>query len=181
MLVILSGVSGTGKNTIIREIMKKNSLAKIMKSVTTRPRRESDDCYIYMTEEEFLLRRDNDEFFETQEVHGKYYGVLKSSLEQVIHNPNEIFMKDIEVLGTEKIVKYLKGKADVLTIFLDAPNEVLFDRLIKRGESEERAKIRLSRGEMERKYKNSYDYVIENLNLQTTVEYIEKLINEKMK
>ncbi len=181
MLIILSGVSGTGKNTVIREVLKRKNEATIMKSVTTRPRRESDDCYIYMTEEEFLLRRDNGEFFETEEVHGKYYGVLKASLENVINNPNIIYMKDIDVHGTERIVSFLKDKADVLTIFLDAPNEVLFDRLIKRGESEERAKIRLQRGEMEREYKNSYDYVIENLNLETTVKFIEEKIDEKLK
>ena len=55
---------------------------------------------------------------------------------------------------------------------------MLYNRLIDRGESIERAKIRLSRGGMERARKNDYDIVIENIDMNKTIEIIEKFLKE---
>ena len=180
MLVFLSGISASGKGTVIAELAKQLPNLQFFKSATTRPRRENEDAYIYLTQEEFDQKVQNDEFFETEPVHGFYYGVLNKSLDMIIGQPDKIFIKDIDVHGMERIVKFLKGKAKVITIFLDAPDNVLYDRLIKRGESPERATIRLQRGQLERSYKDKYDHVIENIDLDKTVNLIKEIILKSM-
>ncbi len=172
MLVVMSGVSGVGKNTIIRRLMDEYSNMHFFKSATTRPIRPGEDIYISLTEEEFLAAKERGEFFETVEAHGYHYGTFKKDLQRFIDEPQNIFIKDIEVLGNREFRKFLKGKAKVLSIFLEAPDDVLFDRLVKRGESEERARVRISRSKMEREYKKDYDLIIENLDIEKTLSMI---------
>lgn len=172
MLVVMSGVSGVGKNTIIKRLMQEYSNMYFFKSATTRPIRPGEDIYISMTEQEFLSAKERGEFFETVEAHGFHYGTFKKDLQRFIDEPEKIFIKDIEVLGNREFRKFLKGKAKVLSIFLEAPDDVLFDRLVKRGESEERARVRISRSKMERGFKKDYDLIIENLDIEKTLSII---------
>ena len=179
MFVILSGVSGVGKNTIINQLLSDADNRFLLKSATTRASRGGMDekIYDFMSDEEFEMHEKNGDFFEVINVHTHRSATQISELQKIINNPQNIYFKDIEVIGTQKLVKHVKGKAKVLTIFLDAPDSVLYDRLIKRGESEEKAKIRLSRARMEREYVKFYDLVIENIDMEKTL----KIIRQKLK
>lgn len=184
MFIIFSGVSASGKNTIMQELAKRDGKIKILNlsSGTTREPRESDkdnDTYIFMTKEEFEKGIERGDFFEYECVHGNYYGILNSALDRVIKNQDVDYLRDIDVHGREKIVEHFKGKCPTLTIFLDAPNDELAKRLALRGESEERIKVRLERSELERSYKNDYDIVIENRDINETVEKILNFVKEK--
>lgn len=179
MVIIMSGVSGVGKNTIIQKLIEQYDNMYFFRSATTRPRREGETIYDFMSEEEFLRKKDEGAFFETEFTHGYWYATQYSELEKLINNPQNIYIKDIEVHGNRKLREYFNGKVKAASIFLDAPDEVLYQRLIKRGESEERAKIRLSRGVMERQYKDEYDLVIENLDMQKTIDTIKEFISKQ--
>lgn len=181
MFVIFSGVSGAGKNTIINELLTTAGNRFLIKSATTREKRspQLDINYDFFTDEEFEKKRRQGDFFEVNEVHQFKYATQNSELKKIINNPQNIYMKDIDVEGAQKLVEYLKGKAEVLTIFLDVPDDELYARLIARGESDERAKLRISRGEFERKFKSKYDLVIDNTNLKHTLEVIEKEIKNR--
>lgn len=178
MLLILSGVSGVGKSTVIRELTKSYENMHFFKSATTRPMRPNEDLYVYMSPEEFSASKDKGMFFETEEVHGYMYGTQMVVLEKIVNNPQNIYIKDIDVRGNRNFRNYLKNKVKVLSIFLEAPDDVLFDRLIKRGESEERAKVRISRSKMEREYISDYDLIIENIDLQKTLTIIKNKLKE---
>ena len=180
MLILLSGVSGVGKNTVIANLLERRKNLSFMLSGTTRPRRnsEKDANYIYMTKEEFARREKNGDFFETQQVHGNMYGILKDSLLKASEDREKDYIKDIDVYGNKKVRGFLKGKAKVLSIFLDAPDDVLAERLRGRGEEEERIKARLSRAEEERAHKKDYDAVIENIDLEKTIKTILELIKK---
>ncbi len=184
MLIIFSGVSASGKNTIMQELAKRDKRIKIldMSSGTTRPPRETDkdnNTYIFMSREDFEKGIERGDFFEYEDVHGNYYGILNSALDRVINNQDTDFVRDIDVHGREKIVKHFAGKCPVITIFLDASNEELEHRLRNRGESEDRIKVRLARSKMERDYKKDYDIAIDNVEIDETVNKILKLIEEK--
>lgn len=180
MLILLSGVSGVGKNTVIARLLKMRKNLCFMLSGTTRTRRnsEKDANYIYMTKEEFARREKNGDFFETQQVHGNMYGILKDSLLKASEDREKDYIKDIDVYGNKKVRDFLKGKAKVLSIFLDAPDKILAERLRGRGEEEERIKVRLSRAEEERAHKKDYDAVIENIDLEKTIKTILELIEK---
>lgn len=181
MFVIISGVSGAGKNTVISHLLNESNNRFLIKSATTRQRRldvkNDADIYDFLSEEEFKKHDQNGDFFETNNYRGFWYATQNKELQKIIDNPENIYFKDIDVLGTQKLVKYLKGKCKVLTIFLEVPDDVLYDRLIKRGETDERAKYRIARGGMEREYKKHYDLIIDNIDLEKTLQ----IISERLK
>lgn len=182
MFIILSGVSGSGKQTVIGEIIKNHKDCKFVKSATTRPvRKGEEDLHYHLSEEEFLKKEKNGEFFETALVHGYHYGILNKSLDEIIENPDRLFIKDVDVLGTENLLKKMSDKIDFLCVFLEVPDPILYERLIKRGESPERAKIRIERGSQEREYKHLYHYCIDNIELDKTVKKLENMIKKKLK
>lgn len=170
MLIIFSGSSGSGKNTIIKEIIKNKPYVRIMKSCTTRKKRdEGDNAYYFLTPEEFDQKIKNNELYEYEEVHkGLFYGVLRKSLEDV--KGKEIFMKDVDVNGAMKLKKELKE--NVKLVYLDVPKEKLMKRILSRGETEESAKLRLSRYEYERSFIDNYDLVIKNEDINKSVKII---------
>lgn len=186
MFIIFSGVSASGKNTVMQELSLRDKRIKILElsSGTTRTPRETDkdnNTYVFMSREEFENRIQNGDFFEYENVHGNYYGILNSAIDKVIQNQNVDFIRDIDVHGREKIVKYFADKCPVVTIFLDAPDSELEKRLRSRGESEQQIKVRLARSALERKFKKDYDLVIENIDMAETIEKILIFVSEKRK
>ena len=177
MLIIISGSAGVGKNTVISELLKKHNDIKMFKTCTTRQPRSTDadmnNPYIYLTKEEFEKKIINNELFEFEEIHQNFYGTLKSSLDDISKCQNH-YIKDIGVLGQESIKRALKNKAVVLSIFLTAPKDILIERLKARGDKD--IELRMSRMEFENSFKSNYDFVIENINLDKTIEEVEKYI-----
>lgn len=185
MLILLSGCSGVGKNTIINKLLLTQENICFLKNYTTRERRtnESDErlCpYHYISNEEFDNKIKNDEFFEYEEIHGNFYGTLKSSIDEIATSEKH-YIKDIGVLGQISLKDAFKNKTRVVSIFLTAPREELVKRLIGRGETD--IEKRLSRMDFEMGYIDRYDYVIENKDMDKTIKKILKIIkqNEKKK
>ena len=79
MLILLSGCSGAGKNTIIQELLKRNDNITFLKSCTTRRKRRNEpaNTYIYLSREDFDNKLKNDEIFEHEEIHQNFYGITK--------------------------------------------------------------------------------------------------------
>ncbi len=184
MLIVFSGVSASGKNTIMGELEKRRADCKILKksSGTTRPERPTDkefQTYVFYSKEEFEKEIKEGKFFEYEEVHGNYYGIIKEVLDKAVEDDKCYYMRDIDVHGQERLKKYFEGRGKLISIFLDAPDEVLKERLKDRGEDKERIKVRLSRGTMERSYKKNYDLVIDNTNMENTINTIIDYLNRK--
>lgn len=183
MLVILSGVAGSGKDTVANELMKRISNLVTIKSYTTRqPRDDKDDLnrYFFVTEDEFLKLIDQGAMYEYSIHHNNYYGTSKKELDGQIEKGN-IVIKDIDVNGTRDLIDIFKDKLKVVTIFLKVDKEELYRRLIERGESKESVELRLSRQEYEESLLTMYDYVVKNDDLEKTLEIIEIIINEEYK
>lgn len=182
MLIIVSGSAGVGKNTVITNILNRQQNIKLMKTCTTRmPRHTDEDMhspYIYVSKEDFEDKIKNGELFEHEEIHNNFYGVLKSSLEEIKKRENH-YIKDIGVLGQINLKRALKNKVEVLSIFLTAPKEELIKRLKARGDHD--IDLRISRMEFELSYAKNYDYVLENINLDKTLKKIESLIKKHEK
>ena len=180
MFVIVSGSSGVGKNTVLNNIFEKDKSMKNLVSYTTRAMRngEYDGLYYhYVTKDEFLKLYDANEFAEMEEIHGNYYGTKFSDIENAVQS-SDIYVKDLGVEGA-KNMQAIVGKENVLCVFIDAPKEVLRERLIGRGEKE--IDLRLSRYDYEHQYLDIYDYVVQNIDLETCVNEVYSLIKNYKK
>lgn len=185
MLVILSGVAGAGKNTVQRELLKRIQNTTSIPSYTDRPKRPGDipgKTYYFVSKEEFKAMINNDELYEYNLHHNHYYGVGKKVLDNEVAKGN-IIIKDIEVNGTENLVKIFKDKMKVVTIFLKVPKEELKRRLEERIDkpSQDEVNLRLNRFDYEESKMSSYDYVISNNNLEKTVQIIMSIIENEYK
>ena len=184
MLVILSGVSGAGKDTIKKELIKRMEEVESLPSFTSRNPRVGEEegiQYHFITKEQFEEKIKNNEFYEYDLHHENYYGTSRKLMNDKIQS-GKIIVKDIEVNGTENLVKLLKEDTKIVTIFLKVDKDELRRRLENRGDNltEEEMQIRLGRLEYEESKIKLYDYVIKNDDFEKTVEIIMSIIkNEK--
>ena len=169
MLVLLSGVSGAGKDTVKQELIKRNKNVESLPSYTDRAPRNNDIpgvTYNFVTTQEFERMIEQGELYEYSKHHEHYYGTSKKLLNEKINN-GTIIVKDIEVNGVE-----------IVTIFLKVPKEELRKRLEAREDkqSPEEIELRLNRLEYEESKIGMYDYVIKNDDLDRTLRIIEEII-----
>ena len=185
MLVLLSGVSGAGKDTIKKKIIETMNSVISLPSYTDREVRPGDipgQTYNFVSRDEFeRMIRDN-ELYEYDMHHEHYYGTSRKLMNEKIES-GKIIIKDIEVNGVENLLKILKQDTKVITIFLRVPKEVLRKRLENRIDkpSKEEIDLRLSRFEYEESKLAMYDYVIKNNDLNKTVEIVKEIIEQEIK
>ena len=180
MLVILSGVAGAGKDTIKNKLIERNSNFTTLPSYTSRSPRATDIpnvTYNFVSKEEFEKMIKNNELYEYSLHHNNYYGTPKKLLQEKIKE-GKVIIKDIDVNGTEDLLKVLKNDVKIVTIFLKVSKEILLERLKNREDHlpQEEIEMRLNRFEYEESKIGLYDYVIENKDLEETVEEIEEII-----
>lgn len=179
MLFVFSAPSGAGKTTIIRELFKKFPNLKFSVSATTRNKRENEvdgTHYHFISIDEFNKRKENNEFAECEEVHGNFYGTLKSEIEPYINSHTHIVF-DVDVKGALNI-KNLYPAA--VTIFVDVPFTELERRLKGRNtESPEDIEKRLSRIKLEAGMKDKFDFIVDNgEGIDKAVKEAEGIINK---
>lgn len=185
MLVILSGVAGAGKDTIKKELIKRLSVVDTLPSFTDRPQRSGDvpgKTYNFVSKEEFERMINDGELYEYNIHHNHYYGTSKKLLNEKI-NSGKVIVKDIEVNGTENLVKILKDEIKVVTIFLRVEKEELKRRLehrVDKPDSQE-VQLRLDRFDYEESKIDMYDYVIKNDDLEKTYQIIRTIIEYECK
>ena len=185
MLVLLSGVSGAGKDTIKKELIKRMENVVSLPSYTTRVMREGDvagETYNFVSKEEFEKMIENGEFYEYNLHHENYYGTSRKLLNDKIQS-GKIIVKDIDVNGVENLIHLLKQDTKVVTIFLRVPKEVLEARLKNRVDrpSDEEIEMRLSRFGYEESKIGMYDYVMKNNDLEKSLKIIQTIIENEYK
>ena len=183
MLVILSGVSGAGKDTIKKELIKRMENVESMASFTSREPREGEipgQTYNYVSKEKFEEMIKNGEFYEYDIHHNNYYGTSRKLLNEKMKS-GKIIVKDIDVNGTEHLIELLGNDTKIVTIFLRVPKEELKRRIEQREEnvSPQDVILRLNRFDYEESKISLYDYVIKNNNLEKTVQIIMTIIKNE--
>lgn len=183
MLVLLSGVSGAGKDTIKKELIKRMENVESLPSYTDRAPRVNDIpgvTYNFVSTDEFERMIKDGELYEYSVHHEHYYGTSKKLLNDKISN-GKIIVKDIEVNGVENLLKLLKDDVKIVTIFLRVPKAELQKRLENRVDkpSLKEIQLRLNRFDYEESKIGMYDYIIKNNDLEKTVQIIMTIINNE--
>ncbi len=184
-LIVISAPSGTGKSTIIGELMKQDDLKlEFSISATTRPPRGSEQHgveYYFLTLEDFRQRIDRNEFAEYHEVYeGRYYGTLKSEIERITSKGHNVVM-DLDVMGGIDVKRIYGKKA--LAVFIKPPSiETLRQRLLSRGtDSIEDINNRVDKAAFELSFADKYDCCVVNDVLDDAVEQTREIITRFIK
>ena len=183
-LVIFSAPSGSGKTTIVRELLKRFPQFEFSISATSRqPRGQEQNGvdYYFLTNEEFKERVARDEFVEWEEVYqGTCYGTLKSEMERIWSN-GKVIIFDVDVMGGISL-KRLFGD-DACSMFIMPPSiEELERRLRGRGtDAEEVIQKRVAKAEFEISKAPEFDHVVVNDKLDVAVEEAAGIITRFLK
>ncbi len=164
LLIVLSGPSGVGKGTVLKELLKDENLKlSYSVSMTTRSVRagEVDGVnYDFVTRERFMDAIEKNELLEHAEFVGNFYGTPLANVEK-LRNEGRNVLLEIEVQGCLQVAK---SCPDALTIFITPPNmDELESRIRKRAtEPEEVIQQRLSKAMREMEMISQYKYVVCN-------------------
>ena len=175
--IIITGPSGVGKGTVVKEILKKNEKFCVSISATTRNPRigeiDSKDYY-FLTKGKFKEMIDKDLFIEWAKFTDNYYGTPVSSIKEKIEKGFKVIL-EIEVKGATQVKeKY----PNALLIFLMPPSKEELERRIRsRGTDDEKSiSKRLKRADFEISSSSKFDYVIINNSIEQTVKKILDLV-----
>ena len=176
-LIILTGPSGVGKGTVVKEILDKAKNICLSVSATTRSPRKGEkegENYYFLSEENFKEMINKNLFLEWAKFAGNYYGTPLSFVKDKIEQ-GFIVLLEIEVEGAKQIKDNFP---DSLSIFILPPSKEELERRIRnRGtEKEEAINRRLSRSTYEIASSDEFDFKVTNRDVDETAERIIKII-----
>ena len=169
-LIIVSGPSGSGKDTILKKVFERMPEIKFSISSITRPMREGEvegEKYNFISVEAFEEMIKNDQLLEYNNYIGNYYGTPKAPIEKVIAEGGEIII-EVDVNGHKNIRKLVDS---AISVFIMPPSlEVLKSRLSgRKTDSEEVINKRMISALSEISSAEEYDYIVVNDDLEEAV------------
>lgn len=178
-IITISAPSGSGKTTLCKALQSARPDIEWSVSCTTREPRQNEINeidYYFITNEVFMKHVADNAFAEWEDVHGQYYGTLKSNLDTAIIQKGAVLL-DLDVKGSMSIRSLYPEQS--FSIFILPPSiDHLRGRLRRRGtDSELRIEKRLLRFEKEMEYKNKFDYVLINDDLEVATRELIDVVN----
>ena len=176
-LLVVSGFSGAGKGTVIKELLKEHDNYSLSISATTRKPREGEQDgreYFFKTKEQFEQMIAEDALIEHACYVGNYYGTPKSYVMERLEAGKNVIL-EIEIQGALKVKERFP---DTLLLFVTPPSAGELERRLRgRGtETDEVIKSRLKRAVEEAEFMDRYDYILVNDDLETCVQEMHELI-----
>ena len=176
-LFVISGSSGVGKGTVIKEFLRKHPDFRLSISCTTRGKRGGEEHgvnYFFLTQDEFKNCIANDEFLEWAEFSGNHYGTKKAFVEECLNNGENLIL-EIDTKGALN-VKNIMPEAEL--IFIAPPSiEELEARLRGRHtETEEAIQKRLASIKLEMENSKKFDHKVVNDTVENAVKQLEDII-----
>ena len=192
-LFVISGCSGVGKSTVLKEFMARNSQEFILSvSCTTRAPRDGEVDgvnYFFLTKEQFLKNVEEDKFLEHAQFAGNHYGTKKKYIKQKFEEGYNIIL-EIETQGALQVKEKMP---EAVLIFIAPPGvdtetgdisgglTELEKRLRGRHtEDDETIKKRLAEAKVELERSKKYDYVVINDDLERAIGEIESITKKEL-
>ncbi len=177
LLVVFSGPSGVGKDTLLKRLIEKRPEIRLSISATTRSPRVGEEHgkdYFFMTREKFQSLLAQDKMLEHAEYCGNYYGTPSEPIEKWLSQGHDVIL-EIEVQGGSQV---LQKRPESVSIFVLPPSvRALEERLRSRGtESEETIQKRLSAAKEEMSKAHQYAYAVVNDDLDEAANEIAAIL-----
>lgn len=177
-LLVLSGPSGTGKGTVcgvVRDHL--GDAVRYSISATTRKPRTGEEHgreYFFFSKEEFEALRDQNGFLEWAQVYDNYYGTPRAFVEEMLASGKDCILE----IDPQGALQVREATDEAVLVFIAPPSlEELRNRLTGRGtESAQEVEKRLSCAESELGYRDKYDYIIINDDVETAAAKMEAIL-----
>lgn len=180
LLIVVSGPSGAGKDTICQKLIKENSNIWMSVSMTTRKPRplEKDGVdYFFVSSEEFENKINDNTFLEYASYNDNYYGTPKDKVEEKLNEGKDVILV-IDINGAINIKKIIPSS---LFIFIMPPDmETLKNRLIgRKTESKDKVVQRFITAYNEVNNYKKYNYVVVNDKVEDAVNKVKSIIQSE--
>jgi len=176
-LIIITAPSGAGKTTLIKKLLNKDKSFTLSISYTTRKPRKGEvngTDYHFLSEEDFLMKKENDFFAEWALVHGNYYGTGKEASYNLRHSGTNLIF-DVDYQGA---LNLQKAMPEALSIFILPPSlDELKRRLTDRNtDTKEVINRRIKNAQKEIYYAKYFDFLLINDKLEEAFDTFVKII-----
>ncbi|MCI8559914.1 MAG: guanylate kinase [Dorea sp.] len=182
ILIVVSGFSGAGKGTIMKELLKRYDNYALSISATTRAPREGEAEgreYFFKTVQEFEKMIAKEDLIEYARYVDNYYGTPRAYVEEQLSEGKDVIL-EIEIQGALKVKE--KFPQTVLLFVMPPSAKVLKERLVGRGtETEDVVDFRMKRACKEAEGMDRYDYLVINDDLLTCVKEVHQIIRGEHK
>jgi guanylate kinase len=184
MLIIISGPSGVGKDTIIEALRRRSHDPDYhyVVTCTTRSRRPGEVdgvSYRFLDVARFAAMRDGGELLEAARVHGNWYGTPRDQVRDALVAGHDVILK-IDVQGAQTVKENVP---EAILVFIVPPSlETLFQRLKSRAtETADQLEMRQRNAAIELARQEDYDYIVENRDgeVEATAERIDRIIADE--
>ena len=171
--IIITGTSCAGKSTIAQKLCNEVDICfEQVKAITTRSRRQDDLNYEYVSNEEFDQLLADQNLLVNSTYRGKKYGIKKDEYNKVL-SKNKIPLLIITPVSAAELLA--KNQEKYMSILLDSQDDILLDRLIERSSNTPDKKTKKSffeQNEIDRRYQDNSHYIVNNIDLESTVNLI---------
>ncbi len=180
LLIVISGPSGIGKDTVVQGLMDRNLPFHFVITATSRPPRENEvdgKDYFFYSHEKFEEMIAAGDFLEHAWVYSAYKGVPKSQVREALESGEDVVMR-LDVQGAET-VRELCPEAILIFLTADSSEEWLQRLKDRRSETDEELSLRIRTAEKEYETLDIFDYIVinETEKLDTTLDVIEHIIH----
>ena len=181
-LFVVTGPSGAGKGTLIRELVAARPDLAVAVSATTRSRRPGEEDgrdYHFLTGEEFQRRVDAGEFLEHVDyVSGHRYGTLRDEVDRILASGRSVIL-ELETRGAKEVQASLP---DAVTIFIEPPTFAELERRLRERATESAGEIgeRLELARRQAEEAGDFDHVVTNDDLGRAVEELGAIVDRAL-